>query len=486
MKKIYLFLGLSLMLTSCSDNMESLNNDEKNPAVVPASTLFTSAERTLSDQMINSNVNRNIFRLLSQQWTETTYTDESNYDFVTRKISDNHWNELYAGVLADLYKAKEYVTAESIPANDPAFAEKTAIKNNKLAQIDILIVYTYQVLVDTFGDVPYTQALLGGANYLPKYDKAIDIYKDLITRLSNDVNQMDSSYAGFDNADVMYHGDMDNWMYFANSIKLKLGVNLLASGQESTIATNAITAAINDGLITSNADNAKVPYMSAVPNTNPIFNDLVNSGRHDFVVTNVVVDKMLPLNDPRFLIYTNGNPDGGIVGESNSFSGSTQVGDKIQEPDFSGTLLDAAEVEFLLAEAAERGVAAAGSAETHYNNAILASMDDWGVGAIDAAAYLAQPAVAYTTAAGTWQQKIGEQAWLGLYNRGFEAWTSYRRLNYPALVAPPTADAAAEGLVPVRMQYPIREQTLNPTNYNAAATAIGGDKLTTRLFWDAN
>lgn len=486
MKKIYLFLGLTLLTLSCSDNLENMNEDQKNPNNVPAGTLFTSAERSLSDQMINTNVNRNIFRLLSQYWTETTYTDESNYDFVTRKIADNHWNELYAGVLADLYTARESVAQESILANDPAFTEKTAIKNNKLAQIDILIAYTYQVLVDTFGDIPYSQALLGNANFLPKYDKAIDIYKDLISKLNNSITTMDSSFTGFDSADVMYHGDIEKWSYFANSIKLKLGVNLLASNQDNATATSAITSAINDGLISSNALNAKVPYMSAVPNTNPVFNDLVNSGRHDFVVTNVVVDKMIGLSDPRFEIYTNGNPNGGIVGESNSFSGSTQVGDVIQEPDFSGTLLDAAEVEFLLAEAAERGIAAAGSAETHYNAAILASMDDWGVSATAAASYLAQPAVAYTTAAGSWQQKIGEQAWLGLYNRGFEAWTSYRRLNYPALIAPPTADAAAEGLVPVRMQYPIREQTLNPTNYNAAATAIGGDKLTTRLFWDAN
>ncbi|POS02416.1 SusD-like starch-binding protein associating with outer membrane [Flavobacterium croceum DSM 17960] len=486
MKKILFILGFSILSASCSDDLSSLNTDEKNPAVVPAYTLFTSAERSLSDQMVNTNVNRNIFRLTCQYWTETTYTDESNYDFVTRKISDNHWNALYAGTLADLYKAKEYTDSEVIPANDPAFAEKTAIKKNKLAQIDILIAYTYQVLVDTFGDVPYSEALLGQSNYLPKYDKGVDIYKALIIKLSNSVANINDSYSGFKDADVIYSDNLINWKAFANSIKLKLGINLLASGLDNTTATNAINSAITSGLISSNSSNAKVPYMATVPNTNPLYSDLVASGRHDFVVTKTVVNKMIALNDPRRSIYTDGNSNGGTVGASNSYSSRTHVGSIIETPDFSGTLLDYAEVEFLLAEAAERGISAAGSAETHYNNAITASMEDWGVASSAIATYLAQPTVAYTTATGTWQQKIGEQAWLGLYNRGFEGWTSYRRLNYPVLTAPATANAAAEGKVPVRMQYPIREQTLNPTNYNAASSAIGGDKLTTKLFWDIN
>lgn len=485
MKKILFILGFSILTTSC-DDLSSLNVDEKNPAVVPAYTLFTSAERSLSDQMVNTNVNRNIFRLTSQYWTETTYTDESNYDFVTRKISDNHWNALYAGTLADLYKAKAYTEAEVIPANDLAFAEKTAVKKNKLAQIDILIAYTYQILVDTFGDVPYSDALLGESNYLPKYDKGVLIYKALIVKLTNDINSIDISYQGFNDADVIYSGDLTKWIKFANSIKLKLGINLLASGLDNTTATDAINSAISSGLISSNSDNAKVPYMENVPNTNPLYNDLVASGRHDFVVTKTIVNKMIALNDPRRVIYTNGNTNGGTVGVSNSYSTKTHISDIIQAPDFSGTLLDYAEVEFLLAEAAERSVSAAGSAETHYNNAITASMEDWGVTASNIIAYLAQPSVAYATATGTWQQKIGEQAWLGLYNRGFEGWTSYRRLDYPILTAPATANAAAEGKVPVRMQYPIREQTLNPTNYYAASAAIGGDKLTTKLFWDVN
>lgn len=412
---------------SCDDDLASLNEDEKNPANVPAYTLFTSAERSLSDQMTNTNVNRNIFRLVVQHWTETTYTDESNYDFVTRKISDNHWNALYSGALADLNKAKQYLEEEVILPSDLAYIEKVAIRKNKLAQIDILMVYCYQVLVDTFGNIPYTEALQGGGNYLPEYDNAKTIYLSLITNLNLDLANIDTSYPGFEDADVIFNaGGLGNWIKFANSIKLKLGINLLASNLENTTATNTINEAITGGLITSNTENVKVPYMSTVPNTNPLYTDLVASGRHDFVVTKPFVDKLISLNDPRRAIFTNNNPNGGIVGSSNSYSSKTHVGSIIETPDLSGTLLDYAEVEFLLAEASERGIITAGTASTHYENAIRASMEDWGVSETDIIAYLTQSSVNYATATGSWQQKIGEQAWLGLYNRGFETWTELR------------------------------------------------------------
>ena len=96
------------------------------------------------------------------------------------------------------------------------------------------MVFCYQILVDTFGDVPYTESLKGSADYLPKYDKAIDIYKDLIVRLDKDIANLDTSKPGFGDAEVIYKDDLDAWIKFANSIKLKLGVNLKASGLEST------------------------------------------------------------------------------------------------------------------------------------------------------------------------------------------------------------------------------------------------------------
>ncbi|CAI2765477.1 SusD/RagB family nutrient-binding outer membrane lipoprotein [Flavobacterium collinsii] len=499
MKKLIYALGIMLLTVSCDDSsLTDLNIDVKNPSVVPASTLFTNAEKSLTEQLINTNVNRNIFRLVNQQWTETTYLDESNYNWVTRKISDNHWDRLYAGALADLAQAKGFLEKEVISPTDPEFTKKTITQKNQLILIDILMVYTYQILVDTYGDVPYSESLLGAGDYLPKYDKAVDIYKDLIVRLNKDIADLDTSKPAFGSAEVIYKDNLNAWIKFANSIKLKLGINLKASGLEAAIADATIISGAAGGF-KSNADNAKLPYMLNLPNTNPLYVDMVFSGRNDFVVAKPFVDALVTLNDPRKTPYfkptykdTNAADElitvtgyrGGIVGAKNSQSKYTHASDKIKAPDFSGTLLDYAEVEFLLAEASGRGVAVGGTITSHYNAAILASMEDWGVSSTDANAYLAQPAVAYATATGTWQQKVGEQAWYALFNRGFEGWTSTRRLNFPVLTPPASADAAAGGQIPSRMAYPIREQTLNATNYNAAATSIGGDKLTTKIFWD--
>ena len=100
-------------------------------------------------------------------------------------------------------------------------------------------------------------------------------------------------------------------------------------------------------------------------------------------------------------------------------------------------------------------------------------------------AYLLNPAVAFTTAPGaTAKEKIANQEWIAFYNRGFESWTSYRRLDFPILVAPASAYSEAEGQIPKRLTYPINEQTVNGVNYQAAATAIGGDKLKNHIFWD--
>ncbi len=157
--------------------------------------------------------------------------------------------------------------------------------------------------------------------------------------------------------------------------------------------------------------------------------------------------------------------------------------DQVLNPAFPGDLLDDAETEFLLAEAVERGFSVGGTAEQHYDNGVTASIEAWGGSASDAATYLAQPSVAYTTAAGTYKQKIGYQKWIALWNRGWDAWTEIRRLGYPNInvIDPPIG---AISPLPLRFYYPLAEQTANTINYNAAVQAIGGsDLVTTKLFW---
>ncbi len=482
MKKILSFFLVVLLFASCT-KLEDLNKNIKDPPKVPGETLFTAAQKRLFDQMVTPNVNLNIWRMFVQQWTETTYTDESNYDIITRPIPGDHWNQLYVAVLKNLDESSKVLTATGNLAGD-----NKAVLTNKLAIVEVMTVYSYSILVETFGNVPYTQALKTGV-LLPKYDDGLTVYKDLITRLNAAIAQMDQSQGSFGMADNMYHGDVAKWYMFANSLKMRMG--MLLSDVEPTLAKTTVEAAA-PFVILSNGDNASLAYQAAQPNDNPVYENLVASGRNDFVGANTFIDKMNSLNDPRLpYFFTQVDTStvigthklayvGGIYGASNDFTQYSHVADQIKLPTFEALIFDAEESEFLLAEGVERGFSVGGTAASHYTTAITRSLEYWKGDTLGLHAYLAQPTVAYASATGTWKQKIGEQKWIGLYTRGFEAWTTWRMLDFPTLVAPP--DAKSE--IPVRLTYPVVEQTLNAANFGAAATAIGGDAVTTKLFWD--
>jgi hypothetical protein len=476
MRKIILTALSIIALVSCQSNdaYEGLNVDPKNPLQVDADFLFNSATKSLVDQMTSTNVNTNIFRMLGQHWTETTYVDEANYDFNTRNITNSHWSEMYRDVLLDLATAKTNTDANT--------RLSAANKASRKAQIEILSIYAWANLVETFGNVPYTQALKPKEFFLPVYDDAATIYGDLLTRLDAAIPNLTDN--GFGDADPIYSGSAASWKKFGNSLKLRMGIRVADVPTLSAKAQAAITSAVSGGVFTSNADNASLQYTSAPPNTNPVWVDLVQSGRSDFVVANTLVDFMNDLSDPRRPFYFDQNLGtgtyvGGPYGDNNAFSSYTHVGSRIIDPTNPASLLDYAEVNFYLADAAERSISGTPlTAATFYNRGITASFDQWG--APNVAAYLANPKVNYLTAPGTWKVKIGNQLWLAMYNRGYEAWTAWRTYDMPGFKLP----AVSGSPVPTRYTYPISEQNLNKTNYTAAAAAIGGDKQTTKVFWD--
>ena len=476
MKKILAIVILFLVFSSCK-KLEDLNQNTKDPVTVTGESLFTGAQKNLFDQMTTPNVNFNIWRMFTQQWTETTYLDEANYDIVTRPIPGNHWNVLYRDVLKDLTESAKIIGSTAYPDADPA------IKKNRLAEVEIMTIYTWSVLVETFGNIPYSKAL-DVTNATPSYDDGLTVYKDLIDRLNKAIATMDPNWGGIGAADNMYQGNTASWLKFANSLKLRMGLMLSDISSETTLAKTTVEAAAAAGVISSNDDNARLVYLSAQPNTNPIYDNLVASGRNDFVAANTLVDAMNALDDPRRQFYFTMVGDtayvGGIYGESNNFFSYSHVSDKIEKPNFEAMIFDYSETEFLLADAAERGFSVGGTATDHYNKAIEASILYWGGTEAEVTAYLANPGVKYSSATGTFKQKIGTQMWFALYNRGFESWTEWRRFDFPVLVAPSTAESD----VPVRLTYPVTEQTLNGANRAAAATAIGGDDVATKLFWD--
>ena len=142
-----------------------------------------------------------------------------------------------------------------------------------------------------------------------------------------------------------------------------------------------------------------------------------------------------------------------------------------------------AEVSFIKAEAAERGIGGltAGQAAGFYNAGITASMNQWGVtDAAQIAAYLAQPNVAYTPGVAGLKQ-IAIQKWIALYSDGGQAWFEWRRTCQPAIAPGP---AAIFTYVPRRLEYPTAEISVNGENVSAANARQGPDAMNTRVWWD--
>ena len=476
MKKIILILGMAfagLGLTSCESDITSLNVDPKRPSTLPAETFFATSEYNLINRMITPSVNSNISRFFTQQWSQTTYTDESNYDFVTRQINTNHWNLMYNDVLYGLKLTSEKLAVEPEPTLD---AEVTV---NKKATTEIVAVYAWANLVDTYGDVPYSEALKPtGADQViqPKYDDAKTIYADLIKRLDAAIATIKTSKAGF-SSDLIYHGDMNHWKKFANSLKLRLGINL--ADVDAALAKSTVESAYA-GAFASNADNAVIDFPGG-QYANPVSLEL--SGRTDYVGSNVLINAMNSKADPRIASYfepvSGTTYVGGTFGSNNNYGSNSHVNETyVNNPNAQGDILDYAEVCFILAEAAQRGFSVGGTATAWYAKGVLASMEYWHVAPAAAATYLA----ANPYDAVNWKSSIGTQAWFAMYNRGYEAWTFSRRLDFPKFVNPVGSDTKG---VPTRMTYPAREQTLNKANYEAAAAKLtGGDDATSKVFWD--
>lgn len=533
MKRIFLLILLVGGVFSCNDRLEELNRPKKNAAEVTGATLFANGVRNMFDLMASSDVNTNIFRLFSQYWAQTTYPDESQYNIVGREISDNFWLVAYRDVLKDLYEAEKVIN----DTYDPAVLDQ-ATKDNQIAMINVCKVFTYSVLVDVFGAVPFQEAI-NDEILIPKYDAGEDIYNGIIDMLDESIATLTTNVdaGGFSSVqDLIYEGDAEGWLKFANSLKLRLAVTI--SDVNHAKAETMISEALASGVFESNADNAAIEYQDAPPSTNPVWEDLVQSGRADFVIANTIVDKMQALADPRLFVYaapldfeypvnaaTHSKRDstieeggqmilyypktdevvlktppftifaadsakgvqvfvGGEYGTANTYALNSHVGDIFHEPDLEGVILDYSEVQFLLAEATEKGFTTPNTAEEYYNEGITASMEYWGISDDAIADYLAQPEVAYATADPNWKQKIGIQSWLALYNRGLTGWNVWRRLDFTGFNVP---DGLTAEDIPNRMTFPIEEATLNPSNFRAAIDMIGGsDDVQTKVFWDIN
>ncbi len=484
MKRIYIYFSLLafLVITSCND-ITDYNEDTKKAESVDPIYLFSYATENLARQWGDLDYNVNVDKLWSNTLTQTTYTDECQYDPTQRDVAGYIWDNIYTEVLAELYEAKSLLEEEDVASS------LQSQKINQLAIVNILQVFSYQYLVDNFGDIPYSEAM-DVDNTTPAYDDAATIYSAIADTLISALSSIDVTADGFDSSgDLIFAGDVSAWKKFGASLLLKIGMRL--SDENSTLASTLVNDAVTYGVFESNDDNAIFEFISATsPYYSPWYDFCYGSSTRysDFIAPDVFMDILQDNNDPRISSYfdtVDGEYKSAVYGATgNSYSSYSHISSNIISSDgvdtYEGVLMDYASVSFFLAEAVERGFISTGTtAETYYINGITASFDYWGRTTDELNAYLTGSNVVYSSA--DYKMKIGLQKYIAAaFIMGHEGWTEAKRLDYPEL-----AVAAGNNVAnPKRMIYPADESLINGTNYDAASSAIGGDELSTALFWD--
>lgn len=483
-KNIFILMGIigAISITGCTKDFGDLNTNPNEPTLVSTGFLLTNAQKSIMDRTNNSFWGSRRGMQLSQYWSSNQYSNESRYQLRT-EVTNSAWNDYYAGPLQNLQNIIDQNT------NTPEDVIGYGANENQIAVATILQVWVYQQLTDAFGAIPMNDALQGSDNTTPAYDSQASVYASLLSNLDDALSMMNVAEIG-PQGDQIYGGDMNAWAAFANSLKLRVAMRM--SDVDPATAQSAAESAAAAGCITSNAGNALFGYLSGAPNNNPINED--KKTRNDFAASNTMIDHMSSTADPRMSIYFEAAvADTTFVGEVYGLDESnaaltpddavSQRGGAVLAADFPGIYMDAAQVNFLLAEGAARGWSMGGSDADFFAAANSASMEFWGVDQGDADAY----AATNTYNPSNWKGSIGTAKWVALYMQGQEGWAEVRRLDAPTLNV--CADGQLDGGtgVPTRMMYPLNEQSQNGTSLSGGIDANGGDdSQQTKLWWDVN
>jgi hypothetical protein len=493
MKFIYnkikpLALAALMALGACDRGFEEMNISPNEPTEVLPAHLLASAQKQVADLLWDSFHSGRFGMLYAQYWAQNEYTDESRYQF---RVGSNNafWRDMYTGPLTDLQ--------DIIRINE---ANMLAQSPNQIAVARIMKAYIFQVLTDVYGDIPYASALQGRENTSPAYTPQSEIYADLLKELTEASSQINPAVPGFASGDLMYGGNMTRWKKFANSLKMRVAIRM--ADINASAARTAINEALTAGVFTSNDDNALFRYMAAQPNNNPLHQDRLT--RADFAASNTLVDALNQRNDPRVRFFAAPNAAGQFEGLTYGLtqdaagaipnSAVSQPSPVVLQPTSAGIFMLYDEVQFIQAEAAQRGFIT-GNAAQFFQEAISASMRFWSneaatVGVTTAAPITDAQIAAYLTAnpynAANWRQSIGVQKWIALYMQGHQGWIEWRRLDFGVLQPPAAGPLLGTG-IPTRHMYPEEEQNLNRENYQTAVNAQGGqDIMGGRVWWDVN
>lgn len=465
--------ALVLSAAACEEGLTDTNVNRNSPQDVGAHLLLPQAIRTGVEQTFGAGQMLSHTAIWPQQGVEIQYPDEEQGNVRSDRMQA-YWDAYYAGPLKDI----QLVIDKGSEAGS-ADIEGVAL---------IWKSWLFHIVTDLWGDVPYSEALRGDAEAgttTPAYDAQSDIYASLLQTLEDAAAMLEAGGEGFGSGDILYGNDFDKWIRFANSLRMRLAMRM--SEVDEATARAEFEAAYNAPHFESNADNAMLVWPGA-PHQNPLFENW--QGRDDHGISATMVDTLKSLADPRLELYAEPAPeDGEIRGLANGYrnppltiSNYSRIG-RFWREDGAATptaILTYSEVKFLEAEAAARGWIS-GDAAALYQAAIRANMEQYAAenaptpAEIDA--YLAQPRVAYTGI-----DQIHLQNWIGLFMNGSEAWANWRRTDVPHLEMGPNLTVSR---IPVRLNYPALEQSLNLTNLQTALDRQGGSvSLVTPVWWD--
>lgn len=510
--KLYLTTGLlavsALSISSCTDKFEEYNTNPTKLTELDASGVgnaFAAAQYrglTASWQTYQS-----LFGdLQSQYFANIAQNFGSDRNVMVGNWLNGAWNGFYGSAVPPLLGVLDN-TKPGGKAENPAI----------FAIANIWKVRMYLPRTDYWGPIPYSQ--VGNGLKKVEYDSQEFIYKDFLALLKKGAADLEP-YRGkniLGNNDQIYGGNVDNWILFANTLRLRIAMRM--SGVEPALAKTEAESAVAGGVLTTNAQDA---FFKVTANS---FNTLNQATAwNEFRMSSAMESVLKGFNDPRLPKYY--APVPGTTGTFRGLrNGYSQV--ELGRPENLGTatsnvadvflpanqavqpigVIMSAEAWFLRAEGALKGWnMGTGTAKSFYEAGINASMRQWGV--TDAAAIAAYtngsttpiplvdavntPAlsdipVAWSATPAKQLEQVLTQKWLALYPDGLEAWAEYRRTGFPKLYPRINSESTvvAKDAVLRRTPYTIGEAQTNAAGLATGVAKLGGpDNEATRLWWN--
>ena len=503
---------LAFGAVSCTD-LDKLNESPNNPQSVPSNMVMCGAEKWTMDNIYDVWFSGRQCLPYSQQIGQRNYTEEDRYQ-VRESVNNNYFKYLYMG-LASFQNVIDLNTNPETAATNSVYGDN----QNQIAAARIMKVWLFGLITDTWGAVPYSEALklVGENKVYAKYDDQKDIYAGLIKELTEAVAQINEDAPAFTSGDVIFDGDASKWKKFGNSLKCRLAIHL--SKVDSNWKTY-INEALASGVMESNNDAAKFKYSTAGSEYCKFYEGFYVDGRNDLTILKPFVDllkgepdvlnnKTHPWQgvvDPRLRMYTTPTDKGEYTGISYAAPTGTQSKFAATAPnwyktqpviltkDFTVPLMTYAELQFILCEYNNYDV-------SYYKAGIEASIDYWSN--ISGVSVSSDEKTAYINAVSdnVNAEKCAIQKYIDLYTNGTEAWTEIRRTGYPEQLIRPneivgvledgtqvkfTPLSDTQNDIVARVKYPIIESTLNGEAYEEALKKLDGGKNNyyTKMYWD--